>query len=57
VIVGAKDLGTPVAMAEEIARAIPHAQLEVIDAAAHLSNIEQSDRFNALLRQFLLSNS
>lgn len=57
VIVGAEDLGTPVAMAEEIARAIPHAQLAVIDAAAHLSNIEQSDRFNALLRQFLLFNS
>ena len=53
VIVGAEDQGTPVNMAEEIARAIPDARLEVIEAAAHLSNIEQAARFNALIRPFL----
>jgi 3-oxoadipate enol-lactonase len=53
VIVGAEDQGTPIAMAEEIARAIPGARLEVIEGAAHLSNIEQATRFNELLRQFL----
>jgi 3-oxoadipate enol-lactonase len=53
VIVGTEDQGTPPAMAEEIARALPGARLEVIKGAAHLSNIEQSGPFNALLRDFL----
>ncbi|HQR19910.1 MAG TPA: 3-oxoadipate enol-lactonase [Burkholderiaceae bacterium] len=53
VIVGAEDLGTPVAMAEEIAAAIPGAELRIIDAAAHLSNIEQAVRFNQRLGAFL----
>jgi 3-oxoadipate enol-lactonase len=53
VIVGAQDQGTPVSMAEEIARAIPDSRLEVIESAAHLSNIEQAARFNAALRPFL----
>ncbi len=56
-IVGADDQGTPPAMAEEIVRAIDGARLEVIPAAAHLSNIEQPDRFNALLHAFLAANS
>ena len=53
VIVGEEDRGTPPAMAEEIVRAIPGARMEVIANAAHLSNVEQPDRFNALLRSFL----
>lgn len=57
VIVGADDPGTPPAMAEEIVRAIEGSRLEVIPAAAHLSNIEQPARFNALLRNFLTANS
>jgi 3-oxoadipate enol-lactonase len=57
VIVGADDPGTPPAMAEEIVRAIEGSRLEVIPAAAHLSNIEQPARFNALLRNFLIANS
>jgi 3-oxoadipate enol-lactonase len=53
VIVGAEDQGTPVAMAEEIAGALQGARLEVIDRAAHLSNVEQPGRFNELLRGFI----
>jgi len=53
VVVGAEDLGTPVAMARAIADAIPGADLHVIDAAAHLSNVEQPERFNVLLTTFL----
>lgn len=53
VIVGAEDTGTPPDMAREIAAAIPGARLEVIPQAAHLSNIEQADRFNELLLAFL----
>jgi 3-oxoadipate enol-lactonase len=40
VVVGADDPGTPVAMAEVIAEAIPGARLEVLADAAHLPNIE-----------------
>jgi 3-oxoadipate enol-lactonase len=52
VLVGDQDAGTPPAMAEDIARAIPGAQLAVIAAAAHFANVEQPERFNALMRGF-----
>jgi len=53
VLVGDQDIGTPPAMARELATAISGAQLEIIPGAAHLSNIEQAETFNRLLRQFL----
>jgi 3-oxoadipate enol-lactonase len=53
VVVGAEDLGTPVAMARDIADAIPGSDLHVLDGAAHLSNVEQPERFNVLLTTFL----
>lgn len=53
VIVGSDDLGTPPAMSEAIAAAIPGARLEVIADASHLSNIEQAQAFNTLLLDFL----
>jgi 3-oxoadipate enol-lactonase len=53
VVVGADDQSTPVAMAESIQAAIPGARLQVLENAAHLSNIEQKDRFNAALSDFL----
>jgi 3-oxoadipate enol-lactonase len=53
VIVGRDDAGTPPSMAETIARAIPGARLVVLEYAAHLSNIEQADAFNAALQDFL----
>jgi len=53
VIVGRDDVGTPPAMAEAIAAAIPGARLEIIPEASHLSNIEQAEAFNRLLLEFL----
>ncbi len=53
VLVGELDSGTPPAMARQLACAIPDARLEIIAGAAHLSNIEQADRFNDLLWEFL----
>jgi 3-oxoadipate enol-lactonase len=53
VLVGDQDVGTPPAMARELAAAIPGARLEIIPGAAHLSNIEQADIFNQLLIDFL----
>jgi 3-oxoadipate enol-lactonase len=56
VIAGEEDRGTPPAMAEEIARAIPGARLERIANAAHLSNVEQPVAFSMALRSFLAGN-
>lgn len=53
VIAGADDPGTPPAMSEIIAAAIPGARLEVIPSASHLSCIEQPEIFNRLVIDFL----
>jgi len=53
VIVGEQDVGTPPAMSQAIAAAIPGARLELIPDASHLSNIEQAGAFNRLLLDFL----
>jgi 3-oxoadipate enol-lactonase len=51
VIAGSQDPSTPCSMGEQIASAIPGARFAILDAA-HLSNIEQADEFNRLLRKF-----
>jgi 3-oxoadipate enol-lactonase len=53
VLVGADDPGTPPALSEVIAGAIPGARLEVVPAASHLLNIEQAAIFNRLVGDFL----
>jgi 3-oxoadipate enol-lactonase len=53
VIAGAQDVGTPVAMAQQIAGRIPGATLEVIDGAAHLSVLEQPAAFEAAVKGLL----
>jgi len=53
VIAGALDQGTPPAMSQAIAQAIPGARLEVIDEAAHLSVLEQPAAFERAVRDFL----
>ena len=53
VIVGEHDPGTPVAMAREIHAAMPGSELVIIPSAAHLSNVEQPQAFNAALLGFL----
>jgi 3-oxoadipate enol-lactonase len=53
IIVGDKDVGTPVAMSEAIHKAIPGSELVVIPDASHLSNLEQLAAFNAALLKFL----
>jgi 3-oxoadipate enol-lactonase len=52
IIGGTKDAGTTPAMAEFMANAIPEAKLVLLEAA-HLSNIERADEFNAALIEFL----
>ncbi|WP_407288426.1 alpha/beta fold hydrolase [Streptomyces sp. BP-8] len=53
VVVGTEDTYTPVSDARDIHRRIPHAQLTVIEQAAHMPNLERADEFNAALEAFL----
>jgi 3-oxoadipate enol-lactonase len=53
VIAGEKDIGTPVAMSEAIAKGIQGATLAVIPAAAHLSAVEKPAEFARLVGDFL----
>lgn len=53
VIAGALDQGTPLAMSQAIAQAVPGAELAVLPHASHLSAIEQPMAFARLLRAFL----
>ena len=50
IIVGELDLATPPSDAELMAARIPRARLAVIPGASHLSNLEQPDRFNQIVR-------
>ncbi|MEU1606359.1 3-oxoadipate enol-lactonase [Micromonospora matsumotoense] len=51
VVAGADDPATPVAHAREIAGRVPGARLVVVDAAAHLANVEQPAQVGRLLRE------
>jgi len=53
VLVGRHDPGCTVAAAEVLHRGIAGSELVIIEDAAHLPNIEQADRFNAALLEFL----
>jgi len=52
VVAGAHDPSTPPEQGEAIARAIPGARFEIVDAA-HMANIEQEDRVTALIGEHL----
>jgi pimeloyl-ACP methyl ester carboxylesterase len=53
IVVGEEDAITPPADAERMANAIPNAKLVRIANAAHLSNYEQADAFNAAVQNHL----
>lgn len=53
VVVGADDPGTPPALSQTIAAAIPGARLAIVPNASHQLAIEQAQTFNQLLTQFL----
>lgn len=55
VIVGEQDPSTTIAHAERIHKATAHSTLHVIPDAAHLSNVEQPERFSSILSDFLAS--
>ncbi len=53
VVIGDEDHTTPLVDAQLMASHIPHARLAIIPAAGHLSNCEQPELFNDLLRGFV----
>lgn len=55
VITGDADTLIPPAATEEMARAIPNAELHIIEGAGHMSNLEAPDQFTLLLRDFVSS--
>jgi 3-oxoadipate enol-lactonase len=57
IVVGESDPGTPVAAAEVLQRGIVNSRLEIIERAAHLPNIEQAERFNKIVLDFVGAQS
>lgn len=55
VVAAEKDTFTPMALAEEMAAAIPNAELEVIGDASHAAPVEQPDRIAERVEDFLSS--
>lgn len=53
VIAGVEDKLTPVAEAESLRKEISGARLRVIQAAGHLSNLENPEEFNTALSEFI----
>jgi 3-oxoadipate enol-lactonase len=52
-VVGSEDGAAPVAVLEDMARRTPAGRLAVIDASAHLPNVDNSAAFNAAIAPFL----
>ena len=53
VVVGREDEYTPVALANELHRAIRGSELAIIDGAGHMPNLERQAEFNAVLESWL----
>ena len=53
IITGGDDTLIPASESEEMSRTIPGSRLVIIPRAAHLSNVEQPEAFNAAVREFL----
>jgi 3-oxoadipate enol-lactonase len=53
IIVGAQDMGTPLAASQAINAQIKGSELVVLDPASHLSNLEQPEAFTRALESFL----
>lgn len=55
VVVGSEDTLTPVKEAESLLGKVKTAEMRIIESAGHLSNLEQPQQFNAILRTFIES--
>jgi pimeloyl-ACP methyl ester carboxylesterase len=55
VVAAERDTFTPMELADEMAGAIPHAEIEVIEEASHAAPVEQPDRIAERIEEFLAS--
>jgi pimeloyl-ACP methyl ester carboxylesterase len=55
IVVGENDPFLPVGEARGIAASAPNGRLEVLEGAAHITNVEHRTRFNELLSEYLRS--
>jgi pimeloyl-ACP methyl ester carboxylesterase len=55
VVAAERDTFTPMELADEMAHAIPNAELEVIEEASHAAPVEQPDRIADRVEEFLSS--
>ncbi|HKC63937.1 MAG TPA: alpha/beta hydrolase, partial [Pyrinomonadaceae bacterium] len=53
IIVGSEDKLTPPRDAELMHKGIRGSQIEIIEGASHLSNLEQPEQFNRAIKDFL----
>jgi pimeloyl-ACP methyl ester carboxylesterase len=53
VVAAERDTFTPMQLADEMARAIPNADLEVVEEASHAAPVEQPDRIAERIEEFL----
>ena len=53
VIVGRHDFITNVAMAEEMVKHIPNAQLEIFEESGHFAVVEEPEKFQRVVKQFV----
>jgi 3-oxoadipate enol-lactonase len=53
VMIGTLDEPGTQASMRHLADAVPQARLEIFEGVAHMINLEQPDRFNSVLRDFL----
>jgi len=56
IIVGRHDWITPVECSEEIHRLIPNSRLEIFENSGHSPQLEEPERFQQVVREFLASN-
>ena len=54
---GEEDQRSPIDVAEQFRDSIPNAELQIIPAAGHVSNMERPDAFTSHVRRFLASSS
>jgi len=54
ILVGRHDWITPLHFAEELARGIPRAKLEIFEEAGHSINADMPDKFHDVVRKFLI---
>jgi 3-oxoadipate enol-lactonase len=53
VVHGADDQLVPVAEAHTMAEVLQNSQLEILEAAGHMVNMEQAEKFNKVVAEFL----